>query len=255
PSALGLNSELTMPSPHTGIVQLKLQVALLIPPVSHCSWVWLVASLTTLSPQNSMRQAPSGDVLPEQPSPLVLLPSSHCSPGSTRPLPHCWMWQSAAQVKPFGLPPEPKSLPSHSSPGSLTPLPQCSNRQRAEHPVATDGGSHCSTPSALGLNSELTMPSPHTGIVQLKLQVALLMPAVSHCSWVWVVASLTTLSPQNSMTQAPSGEVLPEQPSPLALLPSSHCSPGSTRPLPQVSNRQSKQPSPLALLPSCHCSP
>src|SRR5204863_492541 len=116
PAAPGaVNSGLTMPSPQVAVVQLKLQVALVTPPSSQSAWVWrcALALFVTVSPQNSMRQAPSGDVLPEQPSPLVLLPSSHCSPGSTRPLPHCWMWQSAAQVKPFGLPPEPKSLPSH----------------------------------------------------------------------------------------------------------------------------------------------
>src|SRR5258706_11833218 len=46
------------------------------------------------------------------------------------------------------------------------------------------------------------------------------------------------------------------QPSPLALLPSSHCSTPSLVPLPQaVSITQVLlQPSPLALLPSSHCS-
>src|SRR5262245_52184822 len=47
-----------------------------------------------------------------------------------------------------------------------------------------------------------------------------------------------------------------EQPSPFAVLPSSHCSPGSTMPLPQPVNLQLlSQPSPLTLLPSSHCSP
>src|SRR5512140_718722 len=124
-----------MPSPHCGAAQLKLHVALFFPAVSHTSSVW---SLTTLSPQNSTTQAPRGDVLPLQPSPLTSLPSSHCSPGSSRPLPHFSSRQSK-QPSPFTVLPS-----SHSSPGSTTPLPQCSNRQSAEQPFVTDGGSHCS---------------------------------------------------------------------------------------------------------------
>src|SRR5690606_25762417 len=48
-----------------------------------------------------------------------------------------------------------------------------------------------------------------------------------------------------------------EQPSPLVVLPSSHCSPGSTVPLPQrsSSSQVAEQPSPLVVLPSSHCSP
>src|SRR6185369_14955808 len=56
----------------------------------------------------------------EQPSPLVVLPSSHCSPLSTLPLPHTGsMVQEAEQPSPG------TSLPSsHSSPGSTLPSPQ-----------------------------------------------------------------------------------------------------------------------------------
>ena len=51
-----------------------------------------------------------------------------------------------------------------------------------------------------------------------------------------------------------------EQPSPLLVLPSSHCSPVSTMPLPQTAPGVSfwqveEQPSPLLVLPSSHCSP
>ena len=48
-----------------------------------------------------------------------------------------------------------------------------------------------------------------------------------------------------------------EQPSPLAALPSSHCSPGSTVASPQMGSRWhvGEQPSPVAVLPSSHASP
>src|SRR5215470_8996034 len=112
------------------------------------------------------------------------------------------MWQSAAQVKWFGLPPEPKSVPSHCSPGSLTPLPQCSNRQVAEQPLATDGGSHCSTLTPSGLNWTLTMPSPQRGVLQLKLHSAVDTPAESQSSLGSVVRWFLTPSPQNSRLQS-----------------------------------------------------
>src|SRR4051812_15401913 len=49
------------------------------------------------------------------------------------------------------------------------------------------------------------------------------------------------------------------QPSPLTMFPSSHCSPGSTLPSPQVAGislvQVDEQPSPLTRLPSSHPSP
>src|SRR5262249_18819372 len=151
-----------------------------------------------------------------QSSVSLWLPSSHCSPGSRMPLPHCSMWQLELHT----WPPVTPSLPSHSSPGSLTPLPQCSNRQSAEQPLAIDGGSHCSGSVPLGLNAGLTMPSPHCGVVQSKLHAAVDTPIESHCSGLLALRLFLMPSPQNSFLQSC------EQPSPSVLFLSSHSSLG-----------------------------
>jgi hypothetical protein len=115
-----------------------------IAPSSHSS----VRASILPSPQVASLHDDGAALLLRQSSVSLWLPSSHCSPGSRMPLPHCSMWQFALHT----WPPVTPSVPSHSSPGSLTPLPQCSNRQLAEQPLATDGGSHCSGSVPLGLN-------------------------------------------------------------------------------------------------------
>ena len=57
----------------------------------------------------------------EQPSPLILLPSSQTSPGSRRPLPQNSTWQVGPQPSPLTVLPS-----SQASPGSTTPSPQIS---------------------------------------------------------------------------------------------------------------------------------
>src|SRR5262245_36066262 len=68
----------------------------------------------------------SSSQVAEQPSPSSVLPSSHCSPRSSTPLPQtgdppCTRWHWASH-RSSGLPLEVPS--SHCSPGSTTPLPQ-----------------------------------------------------------------------------------------------------------------------------------
>src|SRR5581483_1038974 len=61
----------------------------------------------------------------EQPSPLVVLPSSHVSPTSTIPFPHTSNWQAAEQPSP------PTVLPSsHCSPLPTTPSPHVASAER-----------------------------------------------------------------------------------------------------------------------------
>src|SRR5262249_31307445 len=62
----------------------------------------------------------------EQPSPPLVLPSSQISPGSRTPLPHFSIWQ-------LGLQPSPgRMLPSsHCSPESTRPLPHGLSRHTA----------------------------------------------------------------------------------------------------------------------------
>src|SRR4051812_20177966 len=63
-------------------------------------------------------------------------------------------------------------------------------------------------------------------------------------------AHWTTPSPQDSFLH------VEEQPSPSIRLPSSHCSPFSTTPLPQTASilQSAEQPSPSLLFPSSHSS-
>src|SRR6266571_7205536 len=177
-----------------------------------------------------------------QPSPLAVLPSSHCSPGSSAPLPHTAR-QSSGQI-------------SGSSPCSHRPLPQnCSTWQVAEQPspLVVLPSSHCSPGSSV--------PLPHT--------------AAQSCGQDRgsSLASQTRL-PHRTPSAQPA-----EQPSPFAVLPSSHCSPASStpsphtagqswgqlrafspdahRPLPQNDStwQVAEQPSPFLVLASSHCSP
>src|SRR2546426_663205 len=63
---------------------------------------------------------PSSVHAEEQPSPFMVFPSSHSSPGSRTPLPHrCSTRQSCEHPSPFIVFPS-----SHSSSGSCTPSPQ-----------------------------------------------------------------------------------------------------------------------------------
>ena len=64
--------------------------------------------------------------LVSQASPLVVLPSSHCSPGSTTPLPQRGVVQLVSQASPL------VALPSsHCSPGSMMPLPHAGRHDGA----------------------------------------------------------------------------------------------------------------------------
>src|SRR5438128_1437019 len=141
-----------MPFPHCSNWQLASQPSpLTLFASSHCS-----PSIRQQrpSPQKSTRH-------PVQPSHGVVFPSSHSSPGSTMPFPHCSNWQPASQPSPFTLfasshcspsirqrrpspqkstrhPVQPShgvAFPSsHSSPGSRMPFPHCSNWQPAAQP-------------------------------------------------------------------------------------------------------------------------
>src|SRR5262245_3946007 len=91
----------------------------------------------------SMRQ------LASQPSPLVVLPSSHCSFGSTEPSPQiCSSTHVLEQPSPLTVLPS-----SQASPTSTTWLPHCSNRHAGEQPSPPTvlPSSHCSIPSVVPL--------------------------------------------------------------------------------------------------------
>src|SRR5262249_10130411 len=68
------------------------------------------------------------------------------------------------------------------------------------------------------------------------------------------MAPSRSLSRPSSQTSGASVRQSAPQPSPGLKLPSSHCSPGSTMPLPQNSTTQAEQPSPGLKLPSSHSS-
>ena len=197
------------PSPQTGLRVVQLPVHVAVPGGSQSSTPPL---LTTPSPQTSSTQP---DV---QPSPLTVLPSSHCSGAVRNPSPHTGVrvLQVPVQVAVLGG--------SQSSAPSLltTPSPQSSSTHPAVQPspFAVFPSSHCS--------GGVWNPSPHTGlrVVQLPVQVA--VPGGSQSS---APASFTRPSPQNSSTQ-------PDvQPSPFAVFPSSHCSGGVWKPSPQTGGR------------------
>ena len=151
-----------------------------------------------------------------QPSPSSQLPSSHTSPGSTKPLPQYISWHSAEQ-------PATASGGSHASPvaQSTIPFPQISRLwQSGEQP---------SPPSVFP--SSQTSPgsmvsSPHPGTMQSAVQFS--MPSGSAGSQASPVAQSTMPLPQVSSERQSL-----EQPSPSSQLPSSQISPGSTKPSPQ----------------------
>src|SRR5262245_64249457 len=91
-----------------------------------------------------------------QPSHSFWLPSSHCSPGSTRPLPQTSILQVLEQPSP-----ERVLKSSHSSPqfASICPLPQPSVWQKCEHPSQ----STALPSSQVSPSSTSTTPSPHRG--------------------------------------------------------------------------------------------
>src|SRR5262245_31487895 len=100
--------------------------------------------------------------------------------------------------------------------------------------------SHCSTPMC-------TTPSPQRAFWQETHASVSSTFASSHCS-----PLSTTESPEPAATQLRRhafGAVLE------FIAPLSHCSPGSTNPLPQASTTHDElHPSPVMLLPSSHCS-
>src|SRR5439155_1039421 len=121
--------------------------------------------------------------LEEQPSPDTVLPSSHCSPGSTTPSPQRGSrWQVAEQPSPERVLPS-----SHCSPGSRIPLPHTSNRQLAEQPSPERvlPSSHCSPASST------LLPQSPTGARQLAVASVLR------------ISALTTAPNTRSMSERP----------------------------------------------------
>src|SRR5262245_30846853 len=199
----------------------------------------------------------------EHPSPFVVLPSSHCSGASTTPLPHAAGVQSAVQESPFV-----KFPSSHCSDGSsITPSPQYV-------PVETrDIGTKYPPGTLTRIESHETMV-PVAPSARLVSAVPLRAPLTG-----WIALAGPLAGPKvPSMFPAPSSRRFHTSPKPAivqrpvtshprntqsgehvsdgAVLPSSHCSPGSRTPLPQMFLRQPvEQPSPLMRLPSSHSSP
>src|SRR5579883_3200987 len=105
-------------------------------------------------------------------------------------------------------------------------------------------------------SSQSTRPSPSLSRRSLQISVErqeLLQPSPG----VPLRAPSSHCSPASRMPLPQVGSVqLASQPSLFTWLPSSHCSPGSTMPLPQrVTVQLLSQPSPFTWLPSSHCSP
>src|SRR5438045_3962181 len=112
---------------------------------------------TLPSPQIAFMQSTHASV-------LIELASSHCSPGSTRPLPRSPLSPSPspppANVQVAEQPSAFIVLPSsHASPGSSWPLPQPSERQVLEQPspFIVLPSSHCSTPICTKLSPHLAV--------------------------------------------------------------------------------------------------
>src|SRR5262245_64134567 len=72
---------------------------------------------------------PSKAHVAEQPSPLMVLPSSHVSPDSTTPFPQPCTWHVGEHPSPFVVLPS-----SHCSPRSRTPFPQTFAAHVVEQP-------------------------------------------------------------------------------------------------------------------------
>src|SRR5215470_11504570 len=120
-------------------------------PSSHSSF-----GSTMPLPHTSLRQCD------EQPSPFTRLPSSHSSSESarTKPSPQTALWQWTQRSVLSSLP------SSHCSPGSTMPLPHSADVQFFEHdPLPLSGPlSHSSMRGA----SVSTLPSPHTLILHAR---------------------------------------------------------------------------------------
>src|SRR5579863_4888251 len=189
----------------------------------------------------------------EQPSPLTVLPSSHCfvvSPGNSSPLPHTVVH----------------------APGPVGHLG--SRRQKGEQPspVTSLPSSHCSEPS--------TILSPQVVVVQVvgPLQVSAAPPSAPPSEPPSAAPPSTTNGTVGVVHTQPSGceagllssVQSEEQPSPSTVLPSSHCSLPATLPSPHWAARHAamgghtqphstilqsaEQPSPLTVLPSSQAS-
>jgi hypothetical protein len=225
----------------------------------------------------------------EQPSPLEVLRSSHCSPATkfNRPSPHALVVQFTLQV---AVGSDVGVGPSHCSPAFTTPLLQAppvhelkvfatavqlkpdSTWQVEEQPSPLFVLP--SSQASLAAGTGLRRPSPQTLVVQLVLQVAVGRVAASHCSSVGAGPLVRTKpSPQIAAWQ-----VEPTHPSLFSVLPSSQASIGAlTTVLPQIAPEHTlkpfagvvqvkpgapvssvqvlEQPSPLRMLPSSQASP
>ena len=176
---------------------------------------------------------------------LLSLPSSHCSPASTTPLPH----SGGVSILQLGSQPSPGTLfpSSHSSlPVHRKPSPHTASLQKLVQAslLLLLPSSHCSSAS--------TTPSPQSGGISMSQSSSQPSPGALFPSSHSSLPVHRKLSPQYASLQKF------VQASLLLLFPSSHCSPASTTPLPQsggISNQQfSSQPSPPAVFPSSHCS-
>ena len=195
--------------------------------------------------------------LERQPSLLLALPSSHCSPGLTMPLPHVALaTQAPAALQVPGTPTETVQAPMATGLEQrlATPVPvQVSvvhwfaspqfvaafaavhvNVQSARQPsllFAFAPSSHCSVP--------LTMLSPHAAATHA--------PATQMFAPPHVVPSVGTLPAPHALVTVPA----PAQTSaPLQALPSVQSTSAE-----HVNVQSLSQPSPLTVLPSSHCSP
>ena len=228
-------------SPQAGFLQVVRQrsgiVPLLRAPASHSSPVSV-----TLSPQRGSsqvkRQTSGSESLRES-------PVSHCSPLSRTESPHRGSAQFVRHMSGSAvLFSAPKS---HSSGSSLRPSPQTlgsSMRQAASQP----------SPSALcavQFPPAILHWSAACGVVQRRplLDPPLQVPPKSHCS-----------PSEGSKVAFPHGRSsswqVNEQPSPLCVFLSSHCSPASLSPLPQTLSKahRAEHPSPLIVFPSSQLS-
>jgi hypothetical protein len=284
-------------SPQTGNVQFASQPAV-AEPVSHCSGgvlttllpqiepVQVVSALAGVAQVNPGEPVSKVQVL-EQPSPLIVLPSSQASgvPAVLRmPSPHVRGVQSTSQVAVGSV------AASQASPALTTPFPHAEPVQTLKPfagPVQLNAGASTrhvlEQPSPLNVlpssqvsvDAGLRLPSPQTLVVQLLLHVAEGSVVASHCS-VGEPTERTRPSPHVAIWQKPVGSGL-TQPSVSSVLPSSQASPVLRVLLPQIppvqvvnalagvaqvnpgvvptsSVQVELQPSPLMVLPSSQAS-
>src|SRR5688572_317562 len=175
---------------------------------------------TRLGPRELTRPSPHTLILQSAvqslSSPFSDWPRSHCSPGSTMPLPHARSErQSGPQFGPGGSQTSPICV-------STTPLPQLSVDLQfdAQPSPPTVLPSSQASPQSLMLLPQISID------VQSSEQPSQLSSLPS--SQISPPAALRTPSPHDSLERQSA-----EQPSPSMMLPSSHVSPGATTPLPQ----------------------